>query len=152
MDPADEDATISTSWKQLYSSMMTMSYSLEWSVPTKSIASFFHGAFGSVVIFRGSSRSALPVVAAWHGNQLSTSSWTILSTLENQTFTLMRRFVFTILGVKHVLGSRLFLSLLLGLQSCFPSVKFLGRPIAHVSLFCTLVLRHVSTGQSQWPW
>lgn len=151
VDPAEVDATISASGIRLYSVVATVRYSPERSGLTKSSASSFHGVLGSVVVFRGLSRSALPLVAAWHGKQLSTSSLTTLSTPENQTFPLMRRLVFTALGVQPVQGPRLCLSLLLGLRSCFPSVKFLGRPIVHVSYFCTLVLRNVSTGHSQWP-
>lgn len=57
----------------------------------KSIASSFHRALGGVAIFRGLTRSALPVVAAWHGKQLSTFSLTMLPTPENQNFSLKRR-------------------------------------------------------------
>ena len=151
VDPAEVDAMISASGIRLYSFVATVRYSSERSGLTKSSASSFHGALGSVVVFRGSSRPALPLVAAWHGKQQSTSSLTILSTPENQTFPPMRRLVFTILGVQCVLGPRLCLSLFLGLRSCFPPVKFIGRPIVHVSYFCTLVPRDVSTGQSRWP-
>ena len=96
VDLTEVDVTISTSGKRLYSSMTTMRYSAEGSGLRKSITNSFHEAFGSGVILRGSSRSALLAVAAWHGKQRSTFSLTILSTPRNQTFSLMRRFVFAI--------------------------------------------------------
>ena len=96
VDLAEVDMTISTSGNRLYSSRTTTRSSPEGSGPRKSIPSSFHRVLGGVVIFRGSSRSALPVVAVWHGKQLSTFSLTMLPKPENQTFSLMRRFVYTI--------------------------------------------------------
>ena len=77
VDLAEVDVTVSTSGKQLYLSMTTVRYSPQGSGLGKSIVSSFHGMFGSIVILRGSSRSALLVIAAWYGKQLSTLSLTI---------------------------------------------------------------------------
>ena len=152
VDLAEVDVTISTSGKQLYLSMTTVRYSPQGSGLGKSIVSSFHGMFGNSVILRGSNRSALLIVAAWYGKQLSTFfTLAIFSIAGNQIICLMRRLVLQFLGTQRVLGSRLCLLVLLGLRSCFPSVQFLGRPTVHLSHFCTPVLRDASTGQSQWP-
>ena len=97
VDLAEVDVTISTSGKQLYLSMTSVRYSPQGSGLGKSIVSSFHGMFGNSVILRGSNRSALLIVAAWYGKQLSTFfTLAIFSIAGNQIICLMRRFGFAI--------------------------------------------------------